>query len=128
MKEAVSYMLPVCAVLSLTGCVGSQSRLNIENAQTIVLMDGNTGASVEITDADTVRIVMDNFNSLQLKKDRKNDSTGWTYGIRWYDANGKEIESVLSGANPMSIARGNYVWTVTRGSIDTAVLDELLGR
>ena len=124
-------MLAFCMVLSLAGC-GSQSAsssgLSIADAKKVVLMDGNTGDVVEITDTETIQNITDNFNSLKLQQQGKVDSSGWTYGIRWYDESEKEIANISCGAEPTSITKDGYVWVITDGSVNTEMLKKIINQ
>lgn len=118
-------------IVSLAGC-GSQSAsnsgLSIADAKKIVLMDGNTGNIVEITDTETIQNITDNFNSLTLQRQEKVNSSGWTYGIRWYDEAEKEIANISCGAEPTSITKDGYVWVITDGSVNTEMLKKMLNQ
>ncbi len=131
MKKILVYILAFCIVLSLAGC-GSQSvsssGLNITDAKKIVLTNGNTGDRVEITDTETIQSITDNFNSIKLQKRGKVNSSGWTYGIRWYDESEKEIANISCGAEPSSITKDGYVWVITDGSVNTEMLNSILNQ
>ena len=131
MKKILVYVLAVCMIALLAGC-GSQSasssELNIVDAKKVVLIDGNTGDVIEITDIETIRSITDDFNSLKLQKQGKVDSTGWTYGIKWYDESEKEIANIFCGAEPTSISKDGYVWVITDGSVNTEMLNNILNQ
>ena len=129
MKKLLACMLALCMILLLAGCgsrSASSSGLSIADAKKVVLMDGNTGNAVEITDTETIQDITDNFNSLMLQRQGKVDSSGWTYGIRWYDEAEKEIANISCGSEPTSITKDGYVWVITDGSVDTQMLKEII--
>jgi uncharacterized protein YcfL len=131
MKKIIVSMLVFCMVVSLAGC-GSQSasssELSIADAKKVVLMDGNTGDIVEITDTETIQNITDNFNSLKLQQQGKVDSTGWLYGIKWYDESEKEIANIHCGGEPTSITKDGYVWVIIDGSVNTEMLNNILNQ
>ncbi len=130
MKKIIVYIMALCAAVSLVGCgshAGDSMQLNMDDVKKIVLMYGGTGAQAEITDAATISMLTDNFNTLTLKREGKVDSTGWTYGIGWYDEEGKELAKLYCGAEPETITKDGYVWDIISGSVDVALLNELLG-
>ena len=125
MKKMFVWMLALCLIVSLAGC-GSRSAFHIAGAKKVVLIDGNTGAAFEITDAETSRRITGDFNSLKLQKQGKADSSGWTYGIRWYDEAGKEIAGISCGAEPTSITKDGCVWAITEGCVNTELLNSMM--
>ena len=131
MKKIIVSMLVFCMIVSLAGC-GSQSasssELSIADAKKVVLMDGNTGDIVEITDTETIQNITDNFNSLKLQQQGKVDSSDWTYSIRWYDETEKEIAHISCGAEPTSIAKDGYVRVITDGSVNTEMLKKIINQ
>ena len=88
--------------------------------------EGDDGSQVEITDEETIAAITENFNTLILNRDKKIDSTGWTYSVGWYDADGNELTKIYCGAQSDSITRDGYVWKIVSGSIDVDLLNDLL--
>ena len=52
--------------------------------------------------------------------------SGWGYRIRWYDASGAELESLVIQGEAL-INDDGFFWLAADGRIDTALLDALLG-
>jgi uncharacterized protein YcfL len=131
MKKIIVFVLALFTVAALVGCSNhteGSMQLNKDNVKKIVLTYGGNGSQAEITDAETISTITDNFNTLTLKKDGKVNSTGWTYCIGWYDKEGNESAKIYCGAEPKSIVKDGYVWNVTSGSVDVVLLSELLNK
>ena len=128
MKKILAFLLVFCISAVFFGCgnAGDPSHLDIPAAKKIVLKNGSTGTLTEITDPETVSMITDSFRALTLKKEGKADSTGWTYGISWFDEDDQELLKLYCGAEPESISINGYVWAITGGSVDAALLDRLL--
>mgnify|MGYP003420376921 FL=1 len=58
------------------------------------MISGNTGQSIEITDADSIQYITDNIYGLTYTRGEKVNSDGWSYGLTWSDENGNEVEKV----------------------------------
>lgn len=124
-KYLILISLALICCLSLTSC-GKKMTFAIENTETILVMSGNTGKSVEITDQDIIQQITDNINSLSFERGSRINSTGWSYNIRWYNADGDEIENMSTGGTGTNLFYGGYNWSIVSGNIDTALLDEVL--
>lgn len=130
MKRILTLFFALLTVFSLVGCgnyTEESLQLSVDSVKKITIIYGNDGSQVEITDEETIDAITENFNSLILNRDKKTDSTGWTYSVRWYDADGNELTKISCfGAQSDSITRDGYVWKIASGSIDFDLLNELL--
>jgi len=127
MKKLAALVFMCAFVVLLAGCSSGKDgkMLNIPDAELIVLRCGNTGELVEITDAEDIRRITENFNSLQYEKEEKRENyTGWSYWLEWY--NGSDpIESIVV-MTPQRIDYEEYFYSVSGGEVDTAFFDEML--
>lgn len=130
MKRIITMFFALLTVFSLVGCGNNTEeslQLSVDSVKEITIMYGNDGSQVEITDEETIAAITENFNTLILNRDKKIDSTGWAYSVRWYDADGNELTKISCfGAQSDSITRDGYVWKIASGSIDFDLLNELL--
>lgn len=114
------------ALLLLAAC-GEKSTiaLDIQGAQTIELQSGMTGDSVTITDADTIAQITDNATSLRYRYIGEPDSSGWSYWIKWLDADGNVIGEMFP--HGWHVVWNDSYYEVSGGTIDEDLLAELLG-
>lgn len=129
MKRIITLFFALLTVFSLVGCGNNTEeslQLSVDSVKKITIIYGNDGSQVEITDEETIAAITENFNTLVLNRDKKIDSTGWTYSVRWYDADGNELTKISCWAQSDSITRDGYVWKIASGSIDVDLLNDLL--
>jgi len=129
MKRIITLFFALLTVFSLVGCGNNTEeslQLSVDSVKKITIIYGNDGSQVEITDEETIAAITENFNTLILNRDKKTDSTGWTYSVRWYDADGNELTKISCWAQSDSITRDGYVWKIASGSIDVDLLNDLL--
>ena len=125
------YLVPVCALiicgvtLLFLTCRSKEKTFDIEGAAKIVVMSGNTGLRVDVTDKDTIQQITDNINSITFKRESKIASSGFRYGINWYDADGQIIESIGTGGDVHHMFYDGYNWYAVSGKIDMEFLDDL---
>ena len=129
MKRIITLFFALLTVFSLVGCGNNTEeslQLSVDSVKKITIIYGNDGSQVEITDEETIAAITENFNTLILYRDKKTDSTGWAYSVRWYDADGNELTKISCWAQSDSITRDGYVWKIASGSIDVDLLNDLL--
>ncbi len=129
MKRIITLFFALLTVFSLVGCGNNTEeslQLSVDSVKEITIMYGNDGSQVEITDAETIAAITENFNTLVLNRDKKIDSTGWAYSVSWYDADGNELTKIFCGEQSDSITRDGYVWKIVSGNIDVDLLKDLL--
>jgi len=85
-------VMVVCTliILSMAACSSRTHTFEIKDAAKINVTSGNTGKSVDVTDADSIQYITDNINGLTYSKGKKVNSDGWSYALIWYDKDGKE--------------------------------------
>lgn len=124
-RTFIIICIVICIGVLLVVCSSVKS-FEIPSAAKLELSSGNTGNIVEITDADNIQQITNNINSLRYEKGHSsNDSTGWSYSIKWYNTDGSLIEEIAILDNQV-IDYGERFYTVSDGNIDTELLDDLL--
>ena len=117
--------LAVLLTALLAAC-GETVSPSIEGATYIELQSGNTGELVTITDADTVAQITADVNALRLRDAQEIDSSGWSYRLRWYDADGAQLAELLPHGWRVDCNGMRYQVAGTH-TVDTDLLDDLLG-
>ena len=117
--------LAVLLTALLAAC-GETVSPSIEGATYIELQSGNTGEMVTITDADTVAQITADVNALRLRDAQEIDSSGWSYRLRWYDADGAQLAELLPHGWRVDCNGMRYQVAGTH-TVDTDLLDDLLG-
>ena len=117
--------LAVLLTALLAAC-GETVSPSIEGAAYIELQSGNTGELVTITDADTVVQITADVNALRLRDAQEIDSSGWSYRLRWYDADGAQLAELLPHGWRVDCNGMRYQVAGTH-TVDTDLLDDLLG-
>lgn len=102
----------ISILLVISGCSASVKEFSIRNADHIVLVSGNTGRSVEITDGETIDKVTGNITEQSFKQGKSSkDQSGWSYRLTWYNSEDKEIEKIIvmtdSNINYLSFVQTN---------------------
>ena len=112
------------ALLLLAAC-GETITIAADDVASIELQSGMTGDSVTITDADTIEQITDNATSLRYRYIGDPDSSGWSYWIKWLDADGNVIGEMFPYG--WHVAWNDGYYEVSGGTIDEDLLAELLG-
>ena len=126
-KIALILCLVLVASFVLSGCNNSDSIITLEDREVgkIEIQSGNTGETVEVTEEEVISQIAD-ILSLEFEKGEKsNDSTGWSYSVRWYDTEGKQIDTVVI-MNNGTIEKDGYFWKTSKDNIELSVFDELV--
>ncbi len=112
------------ALLLLAAC-GETITIAADDVASIELQSGTTGESVTITDADTIEQITDNATSLRYRYIGEPDSSGWSYWIKWLDADGNVIGEMFP--HGWHVVWNDSYYEVSGGTIDEDLLAELLG-
>ena len=126
-KIALILCLVLVASFVLSGCNNSDSIITLEDREVgkIEIQSGNTGETVEVTEEEVISQIAD-ILSLEFEKGEKsNDSTGWSYSVRWYDTEGKQIDTVVI-MNDGTIEKDGYFCNFSKDNIELSVFDELV--
>lgn len=74
-------------------------KLNTEDVATIEILDGTSGAVVEITDYDSINQIIQGLNSVTFQKDKSSkDYEGFRYSTKILDADGQLLEELIINA------------------------------
>ena len=125
MKKRLYIILLLAALLVLLAGCGEKISLDIQDTAAIELRSGNTGASVTITDPEIIAQITDNVTSLRYRDIGTRDAGGWSYCVRWLDADGNTLGELFPFGWHAEW-NGRY-YEVSDGTIDTDLFDELLG-
>ena len=72
------------------------SKVKSSDINSISVFDGNTGESFDFSDTDEIRYVVENIQNAEMKRDTLSIGySGYSFRIRFFDENGKEIESFI---------------------------------
>ena len=113
--------LVLLAVLLLVAC-GEEITIAVDDTASIELQSGMTGESITITDADTIAQITDNATSLRYRYIGEPDSSGWSYRIKWLDADDNVIGELFPHGWHAVWNDGYY--EVSSGTIDEDLLGE----
>lgn len=93
----------------------------------IELQSGNNGNLAEITDADTIATLIGYFASTEFsKKEYGGNSTGWSYRMKFYDANNNLITDVFIMKSGRIKFNEYFYDTVLENAIDIDFIESLL--
>ena len=126
-KIALILCLVLVASFVLSGCNNSDSIITLEDREVgkIEIRSGNTGETVEVTEEEVISQIADVLSLEFEKGEKSNDSTGWSYSVRWYDTEGKQIDTVVI-MNDGTIEKDGYFWKTSKDNIELSVFDELV--
>lgn len=110
MRRIVTLLLVSIYILTLVACSSSSKTFEIEGAQKLTVQSGTTGKRVDITDADDIKYITDNINSIDFSKGKKVKSDGWSYMLQWYDENGETIEKMILYGDGYTINYDGYYY------------------
>ena len=125
MKMRLCIILLLAALLVLLAGCGEKISLDIQDTAAIELRSGNTGDSVTITDPELIAQITDNVTSLRYRDIGTRDANGWSYCVRWLDADGNTLGELFPFGWHAEW-NGRY-YEVSGGTIDTDLFDKLLG-
>ncbi|MBQ9980343.1 MAG: hypothetical protein IJP23_04725 [Oscillospiraceae bacterium] len=126
MKRFFAILAAAVMVFALAGC--GEMSLQIAGAESILLRSGNTGKLVEVTSPDDVAYITDNLSSMKFEKGSSSKKySGWTYWIKWCDADGKVIDQVVLMGDGYTVDYDDFFWRgmVADNEIDIEYLDIL---
>ena len=125
MKMRLCIILLLAALLVLLAGCGEKISLDIQDTAAIELRSGDTGDSVTITDPELIAQITDNVTSLRYRDIGTRDAGGWSYCVRWLDADGNTLGELFPFGWHVEW-NGRY-YEVSGGTIDTDLFDKLLG-
>ena len=125
MKKLIAIVLALVCVLSLVGCSnalikGIDKAIKIE----VVQYDKSNGTeigTVVLTEETSIKHIVDNLNSLKLKKMNYNEPTVLEYKLTFFNAEGEMIETISIPANDWVEVDGSF-HSITSGELDRAYI------
>ena len=125
MKKLVALVLALVCVLGLVGCSnGSIKGIDKATEIEVVQYDISSGAeigTVVLTEEADIKHIVDNINSLKLKKMENTDPTVLEYKLVFCNANNEVIETVSIPANDW-LGFDGYFHSITSGELDRAYI------
>lgn len=127
MKKLIALVLALVCVLGLVGCSngaikGIDKATKIEIAQYDIANGEEIGAVI-ITEETSIKHIVDNLNSLKLKRMENNEPTVLEYKLTLYNSNGEMIETISIPANDW-IGLDGYFHSIISGELDRAYIAE----
>ena len=125
MKKLIALLLALLCVLGLAGCSNSAMKeINKATEVEVIQYDKSSGAeiaTVVLTEETDIKHIVDNFNSLKLKKMENTDPTVLEYKLVFCNANNEVIETVSIPANDW-LGFDGYFHSITSGELDRAYI------
>ena len=130
-KKAIPFVLLLVCIFGLVGCSAGALR-NIDRATVIEVIrydisNGQKTDSVMVTEKSEIKHIVDNLNSLKLKKLEYNEPTVLEYELSFIDENGDRIAAVYVPANDW-IDFGDGFYSIVRGELDREYISAVFGR
>ena len=124
-EKLIALVLALICVLGLVGCSnGSIKGIDKATEIEVVQYDISSGAeigTVVLTEEADINHIVDNINSLRLKKMENTDPTVLEYKLVFCNANNEVIETVSIPANDW-LGFDGYFHSITSGELDRAYI------
>ena len=118
-KLAVLFIAVV--ILALAGCsIGSIGEIDKAAKIEVLRYDKSSGeetGAVTVTDETGIGHIVDNLNSLKLKKMKYNEPTVLEYKLTFYSAEGDTLEIISIAAHDW-LGFDGYFHSIVRGELD----------
>lgn len=125
MKKVIALVLALVGVFGLVGCSnGSIKGIDKATEIEVIQYDKSSGAelgTVVLTEEDAIKHIVDNLNSLKLKKMSYNEPTVLEYKLTFFNAEGETIETISIPANDWVDFDGSF-HSITSGELDRAYI------
>lgn len=121
MKKLIAFMLALVYVLGVVGCSNDAIK-GIDGATKIEVVqygkpNGEEVGTVIVTEETSIKYIVDNLNSLKLKKMNYNEPTVLEYKLTFFNADGEMIETISIPANDWVDFDGSF-HSITSGELD----------
>ena len=125
MRKYIALVLALVCVLGLVGCSNSLIK-EIDKATKIEVVqydksNGTEIGTVALTEEASIKCIVDNLNSLKLKKMSYNEPTVLEYKLTFFNAEGETIETISIPANDWVDFDGSF-HSITSGEFDGAYI------
>ncbi len=131
MKKFIAMMLCLVLALSLVGCSNKNLTFDIGAASRVHIKSGLTGDEVNITDAELIKNITADINSLAfIKTSSSEGKVGYVYMLTWFDTADKQMAQItITEENGYQISHeGNYYKVDADLSIDIELIDKMLNQ
>ena len=130
-SKKLLIIMPCVIIVAIIGISiwfnAPSSIINISPSEVsnIKIFNGTTGKSITITDANEISHIIDNLNTVSLKKDKVSlGYMGYVFRITIYKANGKEYkEFIINSKN--TIRKDPFFYRDNFASIDFDYIQQL---
>ena len=125
MKKLIVFVLALLCVIGLVGC-SNNSISGIDKATKIEVVqydksNGTEIGTVALTEETSIKHIVDNLNSLKLKKMNYHEPTVLEYKLTFFNAEGETIETISIPANDWVEVDGSF-HSITSGELDRAYI------
>ena len=125
MKKLIALVLALVCVLGLVGC-SNDSIKGIDKTTEIEVVKYDISGGTEIgtvvlTEETDIKHIVDNLNSLKLKKMENTDPTVLEYKLVFCNSNNKVIKTVSIPVNDW-LGFDGYFHSITSGELDRAYI------
>ena len=125
MRKLIALALVLVCVFGLVGCSnGSMKGIDKTTEIEVVQYDKSSGAeigTVVLTEETDIKYIVDNLNSLTLKKMKNTEPTVLEYKLVFCNSNNKVIKTVSIPGNDWMGFDG-YFHSITSGELDRAYI------
>lgn len=116
----------VSLLVVLAGCAPERLQLDLSGAARIEVRRGGNMQPVTVTDPEEIQILADELGSLTLRKWKSSEGYfGWTYSVKWYDAQDQILGSILFTANDVINHEIYGYFYCSSKPVDTALFQAL---
>lgn len=129
MKVNWLYLFSAISIFALFGFSGCSETDNLEmhidlsEVCSISMMDGNSGATANIADADDVKTICECLGKVDLEKGEPVSGDGWEFRLVLCDAEGTEISRVVLMGEKLEYE--GYLYSCGEGSELADVVSDL---
>jgi hypothetical protein len=130
-KKILLGILCVIAAIFIGGLIwwnreSSIMNISSEKVSKIEIFDGGTGKEITITDSANIKQIVDNLNSVSLKKDKLSlGYIGYSFRTTIYKANGNVYKQFMINSNN-TIRKAPFFYRDSSESIDYDYLKALM--
>ena len=125
-KKAVIVCCALLSLLILTGCNADSPIKSISEAAKIEILASETDETVVLTETEAVCHICDNLVSLKLRKMEYTEPTMLVYTLRFYDADGEQLEVIRIPAHDWIDYGDGYFYSITGGELDRGYINEIV--
>ena len=126
-KNVIVVCCALLSILILAGCDADSPVKSISEAVRIEILAAETDETVILTEKEAIRRICDNLVSLKLRNMEGHiDPTILVYTLRFYDADGEQLEVIEVPADNWIVRYGDGVYSITGGELDRGYINEIV--